>query len=63
MSKIGIGTVDYDYDRYKNRIRKFVVTKMIKEGRFYKPVWHQVEGFSPERGLNNINRDLSAKDN
>ena len=64
ITKLGIGVTSYDHDRYGNRIRKFVVTKMVKERVgdkiFYTPVWHEVEGFEPERGVS-LNKMESAK--
>lgn len=50
------GDVDYDYDMYKNRIRKYVVTDFTGKGKERKPVWIRVDGFDPERGFNNLNR-------
>lgn len=50
------GDVDYDYDMYKNRIRKFVVTGFIGKFRDRKPIWNRIEGYSPERGLSNLKR-------
>ena len=54
------GNVDYDYDMYKNRIRKYVVSGFVGKYPNRKPVWSQVEGFSPEKGFNNLNRIIGG---
>jgi len=48
--------VDYDVDRYNNRIRKFRIVRFDKvHGRRY-PVWEQDLSFTPETGFKNLNK-------
>ncbi len=62
-----IGEVDYDYGMYHNRVRKYVIVRFDEEERTRRnkivkvmiPIWHQVKGFKPEIGLDNITRDLN----
>lgn len=61
MSEKEVGLVDYDYDRYKNKVRKYVVTSYVEVGEKMVPVWHQVSGFCPENDINNFKRDLSER--
>lgn len=49
--KIKKGSIDYELDRYGRKIRKYVVSKMIKDGKFYRPIWTQVLDFRPEREI------------
>lgn len=47
MKGINKGTIDYDYDRYGRKIRKYVVIRMKKVYGQTAPEWEQVE-FTPE---------------
>lgn len=59
MSKeIRVGTVDYDYDKYGNRIRKFVLDHYTRERGKRVPVWKQDENFKAETGFENIKREV-----
>ena len=42
--------IDYDYDIYGNRIRKFVKVGTAKEGKDRKSIWKQDENYVPETG-------------
>ena len=54
------GDVDYDYDMYRNRIRKYVVSGFVGKFRERTPVWSQVHGFCTEKGLSNLKRDVDG---
>ncbi len=54
------GDVDYDHDMYKNRIRKYVVTGFVGKYPNRQIIWTRVEGFSPERGLDNLERSTDG---
>lgn len=49
--KLKKGSVDYEIDKYGRKIRKYVVSKMVKEGKFYRPIWVQDTDFKAERKI------------
>ena len=57
------GDVDYDYDMYRNRIRKFVVSGFIGKFKDRTPIWSQVQGFCPEKGLKNLKKNGQRYEN
>ena len=54
------GDVDYDYDMYKNRIRKYVVTGFVGKYPNRQTVWCRVPGYCPEKGFNNLDRSIDG---
>ena len=45
------GSIDYDYDKYGRKIRKYIVTGLQKVHGKHFPVWEQVLDFKPEREI------------
>lgn len=45
--KMRIGLIDYDFDRYGRRIRKYVLKEIVKVHGRAQPVWEAVD-FTPD---------------
>lgn len=43
--------VTYDYDMYKNKIRKYVKVGTYRDGKDRRDIWKEDEHFVPEKGV------------
>jgi len=58
MKKLKKGSVDYEIDKYGRKIRKYVVTKMVKIRGHLKPIWEQDVDFKAETKIHKHKVDI-----
>ena len=56
MKGLIIGDVDYEYDMYRNRIRRYTVTKISGRGQSTMVTWDLDDTFVAEKGLTKIEK-------